>query len=755
MLFAAAFVLYWRTMPPTVLDGDSGEFQYMASILGVPHSSGYPLYILLGKLFTFFPLGDVAYRVNLLSVVCAALAVPLVYAVARRVIGARVPAVLATLIFALIPSMWGGALETKPYSLHLLLGVLALLLALRWHAAGMPRDFYALALVFGLGLTNHHVILFTAPAFVLVVWLNRARLNRKMFALGALLALAPLLLYGYLPLRANYFISQQNPDNLKLYGREDAILKGTVTAYWINTPQAFLGFVTGLDNSYKLGFTSNTEQASRTDVAGSLLLQQFGALGLALAALGAVISFQRDRRLFAILAVYGGGVAFIAFYLRGISTVYYFSLAYFILAVWIGFWLDALMQWSRRAPRAAPAVIALAALALPLSALAANYPRLDESANYAPRDYAQAVLNDHLAPNAVVLAPWEVSQPMRYFQFVENQRPDLLIANVSPVLDRQFFTLLENAHTQNRPFYWVQFTPEVTTPGVPRSVQAVPLPLLQAPQPRYRLQNANIVDQVQVLGYDLEPDPPQPGKPTRVLVYYRADQRMYPMYSASLHVTDVSGRLWGDYDGFPGTKYFETYRWYQLGEYYRDTWSINLPADAPAGLYNLDLSWYEYNLATGSRDDNHPHTVSLGTIRVGDFTGGSITHAASARVGDAITFLGWSGDANAAARGQPLNLDLFWRADHALPDAYTVFVHLVDASGRVVAGFDSPPSQGLYPTNRWNAGETVRDRHPLKVPADLPPGDYSIEIGMYLSSSGARLPIDSSDKIVLTQVSVK
>ena len=43
VLFAAAFVLYWRTMPPTVLDGDSGEFQYMASILGVPHSSGYPL----------------------------------------------------------------------------------------------------------------------------------------------------------------------------------------------------------------------------------------------------------------------------------------------------------------------------------------------------------------------------------------------------------------------------------------------------------------------------------------------------------------------------------------------------------------------------------------------------------------------------------------------------------------------------------------------------------------------------------------
>ncbi|HEX7592725.1 MAG TPA: DUF2723 domain-containing protein, partial [Anaerolineae bacterium] len=623
MLFAAAFVLYWRTMPPTVLDGDSGEFQYMASILGVPHSSGYPLYILLGKLFTFLPLGDVAYRVNLLSVVCAALAVPLVYAVARRVIGARVPAALATLIFALIPSMWGGALETKPYSLHLLLGVLALLLALRWHAAGMPRDFYALALVFGLGLTNHHVILFTALAFALVVWLNRARLNRKMFALGALLALAPLLLYGYLPLRANYFISQQNPDNLKLYGREDAILKGTVTAYWINTPQAFLGFVTGLDNSYKLGFTSDTEQASRTDVAGSLVLQQFGALGLALAALGAVISFQRDRKRFAILAVYGGGVAFIAFYLRGISTVYYFSLAYFILAVWIGCGLDALMRWSARTHRGASAVIALAALALPISALAANYARLDESANYAPRDNARAVLNDHLAPNAVVLAPWEVSQPIRYFQLVENVRPDLLVINVSPIYQRQFETLLKNAHNLQRPFYWVQFDPESKTPGVPRSVQAVPLPLMQEPQPRYRLQDARLVDQVQVLGYDLEPDPPMPGKPARVLVYYRAPARIYPMYAATFRVTDVQGRLWKETSGFPGTFYFPTYRWYELGEFYRDAWALDLPADAPGGLYNLDLSWAQYDLAVGNSDAAPEHKVALGTIRVGDFTGGS------------------------------------------------------------------------------------------------------------------------------------
>jgi Protein O-mannosyl-transferase TMEM260-like len=757
----AALALYLRTMPPTVLDGDSGEFQYMAYILGVAHSSGYPLYLLLGKLFTFLPVNDVAFRVNLLSVVCTALAVPLVYAVAIRVIRARVPAVLTALILAVTPSIWGGALETKPYALHLLLGVLALLFALRWHQDGNRRDFYALALVFGLGLANHHVIAFTAPAFALVVWFNRARLNRGIFVRGALLGLVPLLLYAYIPIRANYFISQQEPANWQLYQREDAILKGTVTAYYINTPRGFFNLVTGLDNSYKLGFTSSSEQTSRIDSAVSLLLQQFNLVGIALALIGAVESFRRDRKLFMILLLYGGGVGFIAVYLRAmISTVYYFSLTYFILAIWIGFGIALLMRQGARVHRAAPAVIVIALLALPISALVTNFPALDESQNYAARDYAQAVLHDHLAPNAVVLAPWEVSQPMRYFQFVENERPDLLISNVSPVLDRQFFTMLENAHKQDRPFYWVQFDPELETPGVPRFAQAVPLPLMQEPQPKYRLQNARIVDQVQVLGYDLEPDPPQPGKPTRLLVYYRADARMYPMYSASLHVTDVGGRLWGDYDGFPGTFYFPTFRWYELGEYYRDTWSINLPVDAPAGLYNLDLSWYVYNLATGKRNDNQKYTVSLGTIRVGDISGDAIAHAQDARVGDAITFLGWDSEPAAAdgpisvTRGQSLDLDLFWRGDRTLPESYTVFVHLTDASGRVVATADSPPSQGDYPTDRWTAGEQVRDRHTLKIPGDLAPGNYSIEVGMYTRSTGARLPIGSTDKMALTQVSV-
>lgn len=764
ILFIAAFVLYLRTMPPTVLGGDSAEYQHMAYYLGVPHSTGYPLYILLAKLFTFLPFGDVAFRVTLFSVVCAALTVPLVYAAALRLTRSPFSSILAAGGFALAPSFWGAAIDAEVYALHLLLGVLSILFALRWHQDGNPRDssttlrinFYALAFCFGLGLTNHRVIVFVAPALALVVWLNRARLNFSTLWRGALLVLLPLLLYAYIPIRAGQLIAQQDPANWEFYQREDAIVKGQISAYYRHTPDGFFNLVTGFDNRNKLGFKSPLDEANRLELASTLLAQQFNVVGIALIVIGGVASLRRDRKTFAIIFALAASVGFIAIYLRGESTVYYFSLAYFALALWLAFGIDVLMTWARasKLTLTSPRVVASVLCLLPLSSLLVNFPRMDKSDLFTFRDFAQTVLRDNLAPNAVVIAPWEVSEPMRYYQFVEHQRDDLLVVNVSPIWV-QFDRMIARARELKRPFYYVQFEPESkNTPGY-RWVQAVPLPMLTEPRPRYPLSNARTVPQVQVVGFELEPDPPQPGTPVHVLIYYDALERMYPMYSSLLSVTDLAGNLIGEFKSFPGSRYFPTYRWYEIGNYYRDAYSFVLPADAPAGLYQLDLYWYEYDLTTQTSNFEKEFHAALGTVRFGDLAAENITHPKSIRVGEAITFLGWSGNTEKVARGQALNLDLFWRTERELKEAYSVFVHLVDADGQVVANADSAPASGLFPTNRWTPGEGTRDRHILNIPADLAPGNYTIEIGMYLPATNARLRIDSSDKIVLTQVNVQ
>ena len=72
------FVIYMLTLSPVVYLGDSGELTVAAFSLGIPHNSGYPLYSLVGKIFCLIPLGNVGFRMNLMSSFLAALTILLV-----------------------------------------------------------------------------------------------------------------------------------------------------------------------------------------------------------------------------------------------------------------------------------------------------------------------------------------------------------------------------------------------------------------------------------------------------------------------------------------------------------------------------------------------------------------------------------------------------------------------------------------------------------------------------------------------------
>jgi hypothetical protein len=81
---------------------------------------------------------------------------------------------------------------------------------------------------------------------------------------------------------------------------------------------------------------------------------------------------------------------------------------------------------------------------------------------------------------------------------------------------------------------------------------------------------------------------------------------------------------------------------------------------------------------------------------------------------------------------------LHWRADASMNEDYTVFVHLLDSSGRYVVGADSQPAAGQAPTSTWQLGETIVDEHLLTVAPDS--RATALEIGVYLLATGQRLP---------------
>jgi hypothetical protein len=91
--------------------------------------------------------------------------------------------------------------------------------------------------------------------------------------------------------------------------------------------------------------------------------------------------------------------------------------------------------------------------------------------------------------------------------------------------------------------------------------------------------------------------------------------------------------------------------------------------------------------------------------------------------------------------GETLNLGLRWQTLGPVGADYTVFVHLLDEAEKVWGQQDVAPGGGFAPTSGWKPGQVLDDRYALPVETGAPPGTYRVEVGMYLSQTGARLPV--------------
>jgi dolichyl-phosphate-mannose--protein O-mannosyl transferase len=111
-----SLALYVRTLAPSVLYGDVAEFQTLSYTLGMTHASGYPTQIMFGKLFTYLPFGDIAYRVNLMSACFGALAVANVYLIVRAMGGWRSAGLLASTALTTSVFFWRRTIIAESYA---------------------------------------------------------------------------------------------------------------------------------------------------------------------------------------------------------------------------------------------------------------------------------------------------------------------------------------------------------------------------------------------------------------------------------------------------------------------------------------------------------------------------------------------------------------------------------------------------------------------------------------------------------------
>jgi hypothetical protein len=136
-----------------------------------------------------------------------------------------------------------------------------------------------------------------------------------------------------------------------------------------------------------------------------------------------------------------------------------------------------------------------------------------------------------------------------------------------------------------------------------------------------------------------------------------------------------------------------------------------------------------------------------------------IEHPVEANLAGQVKLLGYNIESGFRP-GDGIHLTLFWKALRKMEKDYTVFAHLVDEGGNIWGQKDNPPVDGFYPTTQWEEGEIVRDQYDLIISPEARPGDYWLEVGMYLAETGERLAIVDrngnvvGDKVLLKEVKV-
>lgn len=173
--FLAALAVYWRTAAPGLGHGhDTGELTTVALTLGVAHPPGYPLYTQLGHWWArLFAVGDPAWRLNLFSGLCLALAAGLLAAAVARNTRSQLAGWVAGTLFAFAQSVWRQAVAAEVFALHLLLLSVLVWLAVGWEASQRRQRYAnAAALALGLGLAHHHTIALALPGLFVFGWLG-------------------------------------------------------------------------------------------------------------------------------------------------------------------------------------------------------------------------------------------------------------------------------------------------------------------------------------------------------------------------------------------------------------------------------------------------------------------------------------------------------------------------------------------------------------------------------------------------------
>lgn len=451
----AALLIYLKTLAPSVTFVDAGELAAVACTLGIAHPTGYPLFTLLGWLFSKLPIAsEEIVRLNMMAAFFCAAGVFVFYHLAHvvlsgvfgtpnarkkadNVVACRVASAGAALLLAFSETYWSQAVAVEVYALHVFFLSLVTFTFLRavlhdeWfmgerQQSGSTRWWYLFAFALGLSFTNHMTTILLAPGFLYLYFATQGFGQDSWKRITRLLV--PFLLgfsvYLYLPLRASHapVLNWGNPVTL----------------------EKFLWHWTG--KQYRVWIFSSTEVAGRQlQYFLASLPYEFAYVGVLLAIAGIMLLWRGNKQLAITLLLLFLGCVFysINYDIHDIDS--YFLLAYFCIALAGSVGLLWLFRWvSEKLDVRAASFTVIAVSLLPCLV---HFSQTDETKNYLVEDYTMNMFNS-LQPNALVLSyQWDYwVSASYYYQHVKGVRPDVVVVDKELLRRSWYFKQLEHQH---------------------------------------------------------------------------------------------------------------------------------------------------------------------------------------------------------------------------------------------------------------------------------------------------------------------
>ena len=257
-------------------------------------------------------------------------------------------------------------------------------------------------------------------------------------------------------------------------------------------------------------------------------------------------------------------------------------------------------------------------------------------------------------------------------------------------------------------------------------------------------------DDVFLLGYRLERESVTPEGALPLSLYWLCRRRTDKNYAVSIELLGQDQQPVGHLETHPGLGNYPTSQWVP-GQVIFDRYLVPIdstaatPVAAQIRVGLVDAADGHYVTALDGRGNALGERALLGRVRLSSTTTilQSPQQATQAVFAERIALTGYDLVSEVRA-GQVLSVICYWQSLMQMAGDYTVFIHILNRSGDIVAQVDEQPLHGDYPTSYWQTGERIRDSHYVSLPTDLAAGQYEIHLGLYRLDTGERLPVSAT-----------